>query len=66
VSDGLVFAGEIMAMSRSDRIGCTVWAVEEFSVPITPTTLGSEARRLAACEAICGRPWSSSAWRARV
>ena len=64
VSVGFVFAGEIWTMLRSARIGCTVCDVEEFSVPTTPTTFGSEASFVAAWPATCGVAWSSSAWKA--
>ena len=51
-------------MLRSARIGCTVCEVDEFSVPTTPTTFGSDASFVAAWPATCGVAWSSSAWKA--
>ena len=58
-----MFAGETCTMLRSARIGCTVCDVEEFSVPTTPTTFGSDASFVAAWPATWGVAWSSSAWK---
>src|SRR5512135_1151041 len=42
------------------RIGCTCWATEEFNVPTTPTTWGSEASLLATWAPTSGFAVSSS------
>jgi len=66
VSVGLVLAGEICTMLLPARIGATVWATEEFRVPTTPTTVGSDASLVAAWPPICAVAWSSSGWKASL
>jgi len=44
----------------------TVVADDALRLDDAPPAWPDPADWLAACEAICGRPWSSSAWRARV
>ena len=66
VSVGFVLAGETITIFLASRIGATVWAVEEFSVPTTPTTLGSDDSLVAAWPAICAVAWSSSGWKSSL
>ena len=66
VSVGLVLAGEICTMFLPARIGATVCDVEEFRVPTTPTTFGSDASFVPAWPAIWAVAWSSSGWKASL
>ncbi len=59
VSVGFVFAGETWTIFFWERIGCTVCATDEFSVPTTPTTFGSDDSFVAAWAPLAGLASSS-------